>query len=159
MPDDEKSLGEKITRSTARGCCSRPWSLYHVWSARIFAITGKPWAICCIKGRSTEKMILPLGFAPILFSLIESLTMSCIVTGISTFSPLSFSEDFNASWMSSWGKSLIVTYPVLLIVFPMAWKIVSVCVLPPDLQNLRPHKWTSSYPFTLLSGLPSHIID
>jgi hypothetical protein len=65
--------------------------------------------------------------------------MSFIISGVSTHSAISFSEDFIAFWMSSWGKSLIVTYPILLIVFPMARKIVSVFVLPPVLPDQRPH--------------------
>ena len=78
-------------------------------------------------------------FETIIFALFVQIMMSFIISGVSTHSAISFSEDFIASWMSSWGKSLIVTYPILLIVFPMARKIVSVCVLPPDLPNQSPH--------------------
>jgi putative effector of murein hydrolase LrgA (UPF0299 family) len=71
-------------------------------------------------------MKLPSRFAPILFSLIVSLTMSCIVAGISTFSTISFSDDFFTSWMLAWGKSWPIAFPILLTVVPMARKLVKV---------------------------------
>ena len=74
-------------------------------------------------------------FQPIIFALFVQIMMSFIISGVSTHSVISFSEAFIASWMSSWGKSLIITYPILLIVFPMARKIVSICVLPRDLPD------------------------
>ena len=79
-------------------------------------------------------------FEPIIFPLFVQIMMSFIISGVSTHSVVSFSEGFIASWMSAWGKSWIVSYPILLIVFPMARKIVSVCVLFPDLPDQRPHK-------------------
>ena len=63
---------------------------------------------------------------PVLFSLIVSLTMSCIVAGISAFNALSFSEAFLTSGMIAWGKSWPIAFPILLTVVPMARKLVSV---------------------------------
>ena len=74
----------------------------------------------------TERMKFPFRFVPILFSLIVSLTMSCIVAGISAFSALSFSEVFFTSWMMAWGKSWPVAFPILLTVVPIARKLVIV---------------------------------
>ena len=78
-------------------------------------------------------------FEPIIFALFVSTMMTFVISGVSTHSAISFSKDFIASWMSAWGKSWVVTYPIQLIVLPMAQKIVSLCVLPPDLPNQRPH--------------------
>ena len=71
-------------------------------------------------------MRLPLHFAPVLFSLIVSLTMSCIVAGISTFSANSLSESFFKSWMMAWGKSWLCAFPILLTVVPLAHRLVKV---------------------------------
>ena len=71
-------------------------------------------------------MKFPSRFIPVLFSLIVSLTMSCIVAGLSTFNALSFSGVFLTSWMIAWGKSWPVAFPILLTVVPMARKLVSV---------------------------------
>ena len=75
-------------------------------------------------------MKFPSPFLPILFSLIVSLTMSCIVAGISTFSALSFSEGFFTSWMLAWGKSWPVAFPILLTVVPMARRLVRIYLDP-----------------------------
>jgi hypothetical protein len=78
-------------------------------------------------------------FEPIIFALFVSIMMTFIISGVSTHSAISFFEDFIASWMSAWGKSWVVSYPIQLIVFPMARKIVSACVLPPNFPDQRPH--------------------
>ncbi len=75
-------------------------------------------------------MKLPSRSAPIIFSLIVSLTMSCIVSGISTFSTLSFSDGIFTSWMRAWGTSWPICFPVLLIVVPLARKMVSILSNP-----------------------------
>jgi hypothetical protein len=50
-----------------------------------------------------------------------------------------FSDDLFKSWMAAWGKSWVVSYPIQLIVFPVAQKIVSVCILPPNFPDQKPH--------------------
>jgi hypothetical protein len=78
-------------------------------------------------------------FEPIIFALFVSIMMTFIISGVSTHSAISFSEDFIESWVSAWGKSWVVTCPIQLIVLPNARKIVSACVLPPDLPDQSPH--------------------
>jgi hypothetical protein len=78
-------------------------------------------------------------FEPIIFALFVSIMMTFVISGVSTHSAISFSKGFIASWMSAWGMSWVVTYPIQLIVLPMAQKLVSICVLPPDFPNQSPH--------------------
>ena len=81
-------------------------------------------------------------FEPIIFALFVSIMMTFVISGVSTHSAISFSKGFIASWMSAWGMSWVVTYPIQLIVLPMAQKLVSICILPPDFPNQSPHAWT-----------------
>ena len=76
---------------------------------------------------------------PIIFALFVSIMMTFIISGVSTHSAISFTDGFFTSWMNAWGKSWVVTCPIQLIVLPKARKIVSVCVLPPDLPDQSPH--------------------
>ena len=78
-------------------------------------------------------------FEPITFALFVSIMMTFVISGVSTHSAISFSKGFIASWMSAWGMSWVVTYPIQLIVLPMAQKLVSICILPPDFPNQSPH--------------------
>tara|TARA_B110000027_G_C15938740_1_gene220241 strand:- start:241 stop:657 length:417 start_codon:yes stop_codon:yes gene_type:complete len=78
-------------------------------------------------------------FEPIIFALFVSIMMTFVISGVSTHSAISFSKGFIASWMSAWGMSWVVTYPIQLIVLPMAQKLVSICILPPDFPNQSPH--------------------
>ena len=63
-------------------------------------------------------------FTPILFILILSIIMSCVVSGISTFSTISVMGDFFESWMVAWGRSWVVAFPTMLIVAPLSRKLV-----------------------------------
>ena len=63
-------------------------------------------------------------FTPILFILILSIIMSCVVSGISTFSTISVMGGFFESWMVAWGRSWVVAFPTMLIVAPLTRKLV-----------------------------------
>ena len=68
--------------------------------------------------------MIPSRFATILFALIVSILMSCVVSGVSTFSMISVTGNFFESWMVAWGKSWIIAFPTILIVVPLARKLV-----------------------------------
>ena len=69
--------------------------------------------------------MIPARFAPILFGFILSGLMSCIVSGIATLRALGPVPDFlgfwGASWLTSWG----VAFPTVLVVAPLARRIVA----------------------------------
>ena len=83
-----------------------------------------------IKARM-EAYMFPAKFAHILFSLILSIMMSCIVSGIATYSAVGLIDHFFLSWMISWGKSWVVAFPAILIVAPIARKFVNKITLSP----------------------------
>lgn len=73
---------------------------------------------------------LPARFNSVALPFVLSLLMSCIVSGISTLRILGLGADFFANWMAAWGWSWIVAFPAILIVLPIARKIVSAIVEP-----------------------------
>lgn len=71
-------------------------------------------------------------FAPYLFSLLLSGMMSCLVSGIATYRALGFVPNFVAEWMGAWGSSWLVAFPAVLIVAPIARRMVAMLVRSPD---------------------------
>lgn len=69
--------------------------------------------------------MIPARFAPVLFGLILSGLMSCIVSGIATFRALGAGPGFFGAWMTSWAFSWAVAFPTVLIVAPVTRRIVA----------------------------------
>ncbi|NVO22302.1 DUF2798 domain-containing protein [Donghicola sp. C2-DW-16] len=71
-------------------------------------------------------------FAPYLFSLFLSGMMSCLVSGIATFRALGFVPNFGAEWMGAWASSWAFAFPAVLVVAPVARRMVAAVVRSPD---------------------------
>jgi uncharacterized membrane protein len=69
--------------------------------------------------------MIPARFAPILFGLLLSGMMSLIVSGIATLRALGMVDGLVASWLGSWLFSWAVAFPTVLIVAPLARRIVA----------------------------------
>lgn len=69
--------------------------------------------------------MIPARFAPILFGLIVSGLMSCVVSGIATVRALGFVDDLFFQWMTSWAFSWSVAFPTVLVVAPFARRTVA----------------------------------
>jgi hypothetical protein len=76
--------------------------------------------------------MMPARFSPILFGFILSGLMSCIVSGIATFRALSDEQAFVDAWMASWMFSWAAAFPTVLIVAPLARRIVARLVVAPQ---------------------------
>ncbi|MEG1101968.1 MAG: DUF2798 domain-containing protein [Comamonas sp.] len=63
-------------------------------------------------------------FAPVLFALFLSGAMSLLVSGVSAFRLVGPVDGFIANWASVWVTSWLFAFPVVLIVAPMARRIV-----------------------------------
>jgi hypothetical protein len=74
---------------------------------------------------------LPARYNSVALPFVLSLLMSCIVSGIATLRIIGFAPDFVANWMSAWGWSWIVAFPAILVVLPIARRIVGMVVAPP----------------------------
>jgi len=72
--------------------------------------------------------MLPKSCAPALFGLILSGLMSLLVSGISTYRAVGFSDSYAAVWTSAWLTAWLVAFPVVLVVAPLARRTVAMLV-------------------------------
>lgn len=79
---------------------------------------------------------MPPRFAPVLFGLVLSALMSFIVSGIATVRNAGFVDDFLNLWINAWLPSWIIAFPTVLIVAPMARRLVGMLVRAPT-GNVR----------------------
>lgn len=74
--------------------------------------------------------MIPARFEPIVFSLLLSGMMSCIVSGIATFNSVGFPAGFVGLWMSAWVYSWIIAFPSVLVVAPIVRRLTAKLVQP-----------------------------
>jgi hypothetical protein len=67
---------------------------------------------------------MPARFAPILFGFVLSALMSFLVSGIATFRNSGPVDDFLVLWLGAWLPSWLIAFPVVLVVAPVARRIV-----------------------------------
>ena len=72
--------------------------------------------------------MVPKRYAPALFGLILSGLMSLLVSGISTYRAVGFSESYAALWVGAWLTAWLVAFPVVLVVAPLARRTVDLLV-------------------------------
>jgi membrane protease YdiL (CAAX protease family) len=76
----------------------------------------------------TRYAIFPKKFALALFGLILSGLMSLLVSGISTYRAVGFSESYVGLWVSAWLTAWPVAFPVTLVAAPLARRTVALLV-------------------------------
>ena len=69
--------------------------------------------------------MIPARFAPVVFGFILSGLMSLIVSGIATLRAVGMPPDILAKWMGSWAFSWGVAFPTVLVVAPLARRLVA----------------------------------
>ncbi len=74
--------------------------------------------------------MIPARYAHILFGLMVSGLMSCVVSGIATLRALGIVDDLFTQWMTSWAFSWSFAFPTILIVAPIARRVVAKVTLP-----------------------------
>lgn len=73
---------------------------------------------------------LPARSAALLLPFLLSLIMTFMISGISTFHGTGPTFEAFSLWMSAWGLSWIIGFPVLLIVLPLVRRLVGLLVEP-----------------------------
>ncbi len=68
---------------------------------------------------------MPVRYAPVLFSFILSALMSLVVSGIATLRNAGLVEGFFSLWIGAWLVSWLIAFPVVMIVAPLARRIVN----------------------------------
>jgi len=76
---------------------------------------------------------LPARFNPIALPGVLTLLMTFVVSGITAIRAVGFEPGFLSIWMSAWFISWIVAFPVMVMVMPLAKRIVAVFVMPPPM--------------------------
>jgi len=69
-------------------------------------------------------MKLPARFAPFVVAGLVALFMTFVVSGVSTWRGVEAGEPIFALWMTSWGVSWLVAFPMLMVARPVVERIV-----------------------------------
>jgi len=74
---------------------------------------------------------MPARFAPVLFGFVLSALMSFLVSGIATFRNAGLVDGFLSLWIGAWLPSWLIAFPVVLVVAPIARRLVGLLVKVP----------------------------
>lgn len=69
--------------------------------------------------------MIPARLAPVLFALILSGLMSCIVSGFSTWRAVGLGPETAALWLSAWLGGWAIAFPTVLVVAPATRRLVA----------------------------------
>ena len=69
--------------------------------------------------------MFPKRFSNILFSLILSIFMTFMVSGVSSYTAIGINERFFEFWMTSWFRGWIIAFPAIIFIAPLTKKIVN----------------------------------
>lgn len=74
---------------------------------------------------------MPARFAPALFGLVLSGTMSFVVSGIATVRNAGLADGVLGLWLGAWLLAWLIAFPVVLVVAPVARRLVGLLVKAP----------------------------
>jgi hypothetical protein len=69
--------------------------------------------------------MIPARFAPVLFGFVLSALMSLLVSGIATYRNAGLGDGFANLWLGAWLPSWLIAFPVVLVVAPLARRVVT----------------------------------
>ncbi|MGB3556071.1 MAG: DUF2798 domain-containing protein [Jannaschia sp.] len=82
--------------------------------------------------------MIPARYANLLFSLFLSGMMSLLVSGIATFRAVGLIDGVVGLWTGNWLSSWVVAFPAVLIVAPMARRLVARLTASPPPSGSQP---------------------
>ncbi|WP_210528549.1 DUF2798 domain-containing protein [Rubellimicrobium arenae] len=74
---------------------------------------------------------MPARFAPALFGFVLSGLMSLVVSGIATLRNAGLADGVLTLWLGAWLLSWLVAFPFVLVVAPLARRLVTLAVVAP----------------------------
>jgi hypothetical protein len=75
---------------------------------------------------STEaSAMIPQKYAHVVFGFVVTFMMTCLVSAISTFLAIGFTDRFPGVWLGAWMSSWAVAFPAVLVVTPLTNRIVA----------------------------------
>ena len=69
--------------------------------------------------------MIPARYATIAFAFVLSALMSFLVSGIATLRNAGFTDDFFSLWIGAWLPSWLFAFPTVVVVAPIARRIVN----------------------------------
>jgi len=75
--------------------------------------------------------MIPARYASFVFGFFLSMIMSAIISGVSTISALGLTGELAAVWFRAWYSSWCFAFPSVLVVAPIAQRIVGRLTAPP----------------------------
>ena len=78
--------------------------------------------------KGVGRAMIPARYADILFSFILSGLMSCIVSAIATLMSSGPAQGFLGLWLTSWLSGWAVAFPTVMVVAPLARRLVALLV-------------------------------
>ncbi len=67
-------------------------------------------------------------YEPLVFSLVMSVFMNILMSGVISFINLGFVDNFFIIWTEAFLKAFVIAFPVMLILVPQVRKIVSLLI-------------------------------
>lgn len=77
---------------------------------------------------------LPPKAAPVAYGFLLSGFMTFLVSGIATVNAIGWGEESVHKWMTAWGESFIVAFPIVLVVAPSVHWIINQMVKAPPAE-------------------------
>jgi hypothetical protein len=78
---------------------------------------------------------IPHCYAPKLLAFFTSMIMSFIMSMVITSLNLGWVEDFPSRWMHAWLSAFLIAFPIILLVLPLARRIVGALTVSPPTQG------------------------
>ena len=69
--------------------------------------------------------MISANFAPLVFSFLLSILMSCLVSGVAILNTAGLGDGFSNLWMTAWFKSWIVASPAISILAPLTRRFIA----------------------------------
>lgn len=74
--------------------------------------------------------MIPARYAHIAFGFTLSCIMSFLISGIATYRAVGLVDGFTGLWIAGWLPSWAIAFPIVLVVAPLARRIVGMLVVP-----------------------------
>lgn len=84
-----------------------------------------------IMQHAIKETLMSPRFAPVLFGFVLSALMSFMVSGIATLRNPGLEDGFLGLWINAWLPSWLIAFPTVLVVGPLARRLISMLVTTP----------------------------
>ena len=72
---------------------------------------------------SPRRLAVPARFAPFVFALLLTCSMTFVISGVVTLINIGLPRDFLWQWLKAWIPTWAIAYPVMLVLRPLAQRM------------------------------------